>query len=88
MEVLSWNGPALSALLERRSASSTLNLTEEIDEILKLMRKYADVPMSLADGCLVRMTETLSDPILLTTDTDFAIYRRQSRRSIPCIMPA
>jgi hypothetical protein len=32
------------------------------------MRKYDDVPMSFADACLVRMTELLSDPILLTTD--------------------
>ena len=48
---------------------------------------YADLPMSLADACLVRMTETLSDPLLLTTDSDFRIYRRHSRQIIPCVMP-
>ena len=32
--------------------------------------------MSLADACLVRMTEIYADPILLTTDGDFLIYRR------------
>ena len=51
------------------------------------MRKYADVPMSLADACLVRMTEILPDPVLLTTDTDFRIYRRLSRKTIPCVLP-
>jgi len=25
---------------------------------------YANVPMSLADACLVRMSETLADPVL------------------------
>jgi uncharacterized protein len=43
--------------------------------------------MSLADACIVRMTEIVSDPIVLTTDTDFRIYRRHSRQVIPCRMP-
>jgi uncharacterized protein len=54
---------------------------------LALLRKYAVVPMSFADACLVRMTETLPDPILLTTDTDFRIYRRLGRKTIPCVLP-
>ena len=51
------------------------------------MQKYADVPMSLADACLVRMTEALPDPIVLTTDTDFRVYRRHSRQAVPCVLP-
>ena len=51
------------------------------------MEKYADVPMSLADACLVRMTEILSDPVVLTTDSDFRIYRRHGRHVVPCITP-
>ena len=43
--------------------------------------------MSFADACLVRMTEILSEPVLLTTDADFRIYRRLGRRTIPCVMP-
>src|SRR5258705_13337561 len=46
-----------------------------------------NVPMSFADACLVRMTETLNDPTLLTTDSDFHIYRRHSRQVIPCVLP-
>jgi predicted nucleic acid-binding protein len=51
------------------------------------MDKYADVPMSLADACLVRMSETLSDSLILTLDTDFRVYRRHSRQVVPCLIP-
>ena len=33
------------------------------------------------------MTETLADPVILTTDTDFRVYRRHSRQAVPCVMP-
>jgi hypothetical protein len=59
-----------------------------MDPVLRLLRKYADVPMSLADACLVRMTETFSDPMVLTTDCDFRVYRRHSRQVIPCVLPS
>jgi len=58
-----------------------------MEPVLKLMQKYADVPMSLADACLVRMTEALSDSVILTTDADFRIYRRHSRHVVPCMLP-
>jgi predicted nucleic acid-binding protein len=80
--------PALRALLQRRAVLVNFDLNDELEAVLKLLQKYADVPMSLADACLVRMTETLSDPLLLTTDSDFSIYRRHSRQVIPCVMPS
>ena len=55
--------------------------------VLELMNKYADIPMSVADACLVRLTEILPEPLLLTTDSDFTIYRRFGRRRIPVRMP-
>jgi predicted nucleic acid-binding protein len=78
----------LSALLQRRTVLANINLNDGMESVLKLLQKYADVPMSLADACLVRMTETLSDPLVLTTDSDFRIYRRHSRQVIPCVMPS
>jgi len=33
------------------------------------------------------MTETLADPIILTTDQDFRVYRRHSRKWFPCVTP-
>ena len=51
------------------------------------MAKYHDIPMSLADACLVRMAELLPDPVVLTTDSDFAVYRRFGRRVVPYLSP-
>jgi len=39
------------------------------------------------DARLVRMTETFADPVVLTTDADFGIYRRHSRNVVPCVVP-
>ena len=80
--------PALAALLRRRAVLPTFALGEDFERTLKLMEKYADVPIGLADACLVRMTEALADPVLLTTDTDFRIYRRHSRQAVPCVIPS
>lgn len=80
--------PALSALLRRRALVVAFELGHDLEPVLALMKKYADVPMSLADACLVRMTETLADPVLLTTETDFRVYRRHSRQVVPCVLPS
>jgi len=80
--------PRLSAILRRRVLLMAFNLGNDIEPVLKLLQKYSDIPMSLADACLVRMTETLPDPILLTTDSDFRIYRRHSRQMVPCTLPS
>lgn len=79
--------PALHALLRRGSVVVAFELAQDMEPVLKLMQKYSNVPMSLADACLVRMTETLADPILLTTDADFRVYRRHSRHVVPCVTP-
>jgi predicted nucleic acid-binding protein len=78
----------LSDLLGRRALICAFQLGDNLEPILKFLEKYADVPMSLADACLLRMTEMLADPILFTADTDFRIYRRHSRQVVPCVMPA
>ena len=80
--------PALSALLQRQALVVAFALAGHLKPVLALIHKYADTPMSLADACLVRMTETLADAVLLTTDADFRIYRRHSRQVIPCVMPS
>ena len=79
--------PAIAALMRRRALHCAFNLSDDFEAVLALMHKYADVPMSLADACLVRMTETFPNAVLLTTDNDFRIYRRHSRKSVPCVLP-
>jgi hypothetical protein len=77
----------LGALLRRRAILVTFELAENVEPVVRLIEKYANVPMGLADACLVRMTETLADPIVLTTDEDFRVYRRHSRQVVPCVTP-
>jgi predicted nucleic acid-binding protein len=79
--------PVLRALLRRGSVRITFDLASQIEPVMKLMEKYAGVPMSLADACLVRMTEVLSDAVILSTDSDFLVYRRHSRNVVPSRMP-
>ena len=79
--------PSFASLLRRGTLVCDYRFADDMDAVLKLLEKYADVPMSFADACLVRMTETLNDPVLLTTDGDFRIYRRHGRRIISCVLP-
>jgi predicted nucleic acid-binding protein len=78
---------SLASLLRRGALVCGYRFADDMDAVFKLLEKYADVPMSFADACLVRMTETLNDPMLLTTDADFRIYRRHGRQIIPCVLP-
>jgi len=78
---------SFASLLRRGALVCDYRFADDMDAVLKLLEKYADVPMSFADACLVRMTETLNDPVLLTTDGDFRIYRQHGRQIIPCVLP-
>ncbi len=62
-------------------------LESESAAVRRLFGKYADVPMSLADACLVRMTELERQTEVLTVDRDFTVYRRNRRQVIPVRRP-
>jgi uncharacterized protein len=79
--------PALAAILSRGALVPAFAVGEHLSRVLGLMDKYADVPMSFADACLVRMTETLPDPVVLTLDADFGVYRRHGRQVVPFVSP-
>jgi predicted nucleic acid-binding protein len=53
----------------------------------ELMVRYASVPMSFADACLVRMSELWPEVPVFTLDSDFRVYRRNKRQSLPLICP-
>jgi predicted nucleic acid-binding protein len=84
-------GPAGRASLRTACRRGALRvgqvLANELEAILDLLDKYDNIPMSIADACIVRMTEVLPDAMVLTTDTDFKIYRRHSRKVVPCLLP-
>ena len=74
-------------LLERGAILLDFSIEENFPDILSLLRKYADQPISLADACLVRMAELNENCQIFTTDRDFLIYRRKGRGVIPLISP-
>jgi predicted nucleic acid-binding protein len=51
------------------------------------LKKYENIPTSLADACLVRMAELHDSSSILTLDADFQIYRKHKRRVIPLLLP-
>ena len=74
-------------LIERGVVRIDFAMVDQGPDVFRLLRKYADHPMSLADACLVRMAE-LSDPCrVFTTDKDFLVYRRRGRQVIPLLAP-
>jgi len=77
----------LMDMLDRDLIAVDFRVADEHGRVRKLMRRYQDQGMSLADACLVRMTEIASDCTLLTLDADFRIYRRNGRQVIPVRMP-
>ena len=82
--------PAQFAALELiRLGALTLpfRIQDHADAIADMMRKYADIPMSLADACLVRMAEIYPDSTILTLDRDFRLYRKSGRHALRLIMP-
>jgi predicted nucleic acid-binding protein len=62
-------------------------MEENRADVVSLLRKYADQPISLADACLVRMAELNENCQVLTTDKDFLVYRRKGRSVIPLLAP-
>jgi predicted nucleic acid-binding protein len=78
---------ALFALLERGVIRVALAVQEEQEDLRALMHRYRNRPMSLADACLVRLSEIHTTGEVLTLDSDFRIYRRHGNRVIPVLMP-
>jgi predicted nucleic acid-binding protein len=72
-------------LLERKVLEISFSLADQLAHVSRLMKKYEDIPSSLADACLVRMAELHDDSSILTLDADFMIYRKHKHRVIPLL---
>lgn len=64
-----------------------MSIEAEVGPIRASWQHYTNVPMSLADACLVRLAELNSGSSVCTTDSDFIIYRIHGNRKIPLIHP-
>ncbi len=78
---------AVMELLATEVVAIAFRLDAELLALRTLVARYASVPMSIADACLVRMSELDPKASVLTTDSDFRVYRRAGRQVIPVIMP-
>jgi uncharacterized protein len=58
------------------------HLNDNSAEVERLIVRYQNVPMSIADACLV-----YEGSIILTLDSDFQIYRKYRNQEILVIMP-
>jgi predicted nucleic acid-binding protein len=77
----------LFALLERGVIRIAFDIQEEQADLRALMDRYRNRPMSLADACLVRLSELHATGEVFTLDSDFRIYRRHGNRVIPVLIP-
>ncbi len=84
---LSGGTDAIMALVERRLVTVSFQLESEHARVRRLLKRYDDRAMSLADACLVRMAELVDDCTIVTLDSDFHIYRRNGRSIIPLTIP-
>lgn len=61
-------------------------LSTRAAEVARLMKKYADVPMALADACLVDMATQMGSGRILTLDSDFRTYRWGRNRAFDLLI--
>jgi len=78
---------AVLDMARRNVLDLPFRLAEESAAVSRLLKKYQDVPMSLADSCLVRMAEQHPGSVVFTLDSDFKLYRKHRRQRIPTLSP-
>ena len=69
---------ASEAVLENVAAGIfqvPFRISREAASIKKILRKYRDRTIDLADACLIRLADEFETPDVLTLDSDFQIYR-------------
>jgi uncharacterized protein len=78
---------SLLELIERGILLAPFRIESEVAALRPLLARYRNVPMSLADACLVRLSELYENCVVFTLDSDFNVYRRFGRRTIPVLLP-
>ena len=78
---------ALFGLLENNALRIAFRMEEHLASLRRLLAKYSDRPMSLADACVVRMAEIYERHPILTLDSDFAVCRKHGKVPLAVIHP-
>ncbi len=69
-------------LLASRLLEVNFSGLAEQQALAKLCDKFKDMPMSLANACLVRMAEQSADAAVFTLDAHLRVYRKNGRQAI------
>jgi predicted nucleic acid-binding protein len=77
----------LLELFQNGALAMAFRVEDHVEELRKLLRKYRDTPMSLADACVVRMAELHEGYTVLTLDSDFTVYRKHGRTPLTLMYP-
>ena len=80
-------GEDVVANVARGNFELRFELKKSVIAVLALMHKYRDVPMSLADACLVQMADELDTGDILTLDSDFQHYRWRKNKRFNLLIP-
>ncbi len=76
------------SLIEDEMLRITFDFARNLPELRELAKRYADRKPDLADLCLIRMSELYPRHTILTVDeSDFRVYRRNKRETIPILCP-
>ena len=78
---------AILKMIEDGYIQIPFKLAEQAKEIGQTLTKYKKQKVSLADASLVRMLELVKGGIILTTDSDFEVYRIHRNQRISVIHP-
>lgn len=67
----------------QRGAIQLANIDSiHLQRIIELSRKYANVPMDLADSSLLVLSELLQIHNIITIDSDYYIYRTKNKKML------
>jgi predicted nucleic acid-binding protein len=77
----------LFELVQDGALKLAFRVEEHVGALRKLLKKYSDIPISLADACIVLMAEIHGSHPVMTLDSDFLIYRKSDRTPLRLIYP-
>ena len=78
---------SLHLLLTKGTLRVAPVLAEAPSRVVTLLERYASVPMSLADACLMYLHDEIARSAIVTCDGDFRIYRRSRGRPVEALAP-
>ena len=76
------------ALLHENMLQLAFDATPNLEQLTELAKRFNDRKPDFADLCLVRMSELYPRHTVLSLDeSDFRVYRRNKRDTIPLLCP-